>query len=85
MRAFTASGKGTYSACSVVSWMVYWKPLSANFITVATASLGKSSSSVLAVPKTPGITLIPQPTPRRARSRGVTSIWKRNETMPVPA
>ena len=78
-------GNGTYSAWSVVSWIVYWKPLSANFITVATASLGTASNRALAAPNTTGITDIPQPTPRRARSRGVTTIWNRNDTTPVAA
>ena len=76
---------GTYSACRVVSWIVYWSPLSANFSTVASASLGKASRPAAAVANTAGIVAIPQPTPRRASRRGVTATWKTKETMPVPA
>ena len=65
MRALTSGANGTYSACSVVSWIVYWSPLSENFNTVARASFGKASSPAVAVANTAGIMASPQPTPSR--------------------
>ncbi len=85
MRAFTSGGNGTYRAWRVVSWIVYWSPLSENFSRVASASFGKTSRPAVAVANTVGMVASPQPTPRRASRRGVTRTWKTNETMPVPA
>ena len=85
VRAFTSGANGTYSAWNVVSWIANWNPLSPNFITVATPSVGQPSSAAVPAPNTDGIVAMPQPTPSRERIRGVTKSWNRNDSTPVPA